>query len=74
MLAEGLARGTTGEKIHYSNMGNGSLEECQNHLRECINLHLIDKKKFYKAWNLSVALSRMLIAFIAHYQREAQAK
>jgi four helix bundle protein len=65
ILAEGFGRGTTAEKIHYSRMANGSLEESQEYLRECINLHLIDRKVFYRLWNLSVVTSRMLLSLIA---------
>jgi four helix bundle protein len=64
LLAEGFGRGTTAEKIHYSRMANGSLEESQEHLRECINLHLIERKVFYRLWNLSVVTSHMLLSLL----------
>jgi four helix bundle protein len=69
LLAEGFGRGSNAEKIHYSNMANGSLEESQNLLRTCVNLALIDRKTFYKIWNLSVATSRMLISLIARLRQ-----
>jgi four helix bundle protein len=69
-IAEGWGRGTTAEKLRFSRMANGSLEESQEHLRECINTHLIDRKTFYKAWNLSVATARMLAALITRLERD----
>lgn len=73
LLAEGFGRGTTAEKIHYSQMASGSLEESQNHLRRCMDRRLIDRKTFFKAWNLSVAVSRMLAALIEFYERQLEA-
>ena len=72
ILVEGLGRGSIAEKIHYARMANGSLEECQNYLRRCVNRQLIDKKRFYRAWNLSMVVSRMLAAFIEYldYQQD----
>ena len=70
ILVEGLARGSIGEKIHYARMANGSLEECQNHLRRCMNRQLIDRKSFYRAWNLSMVVSRMLAAFIEYLENQ----
>jgi hypothetical protein len=51
-------------------MANGSLEESQNSLRECINTRLIDRKTPYRSWNLSIAIGRMLAALIARLQRD----
>lgn len=48
-IAEGFGRGTTAEKIHYSRMADGSLEERQAHLREWVNTHLIDSNTFLPA-------------------------
>ena len=69
LLAEGFGRGTTAERIHYSQMANGSLEESQYYLRQLMNLGLIERKCFYKLWNLSVAISRMLLSLIESLQR-----
>ena len=69
ILAEGFGRGTTAERIHYAQMANGSLEESQFFLRQLASLGLIEKKVFYKLWNLSVAISRMLASLIASLQR-----
>ena len=69
LLAEGFGRGTTAERIHYAQMANGSLEESQYYLRQLVNLGLIERKIFYKLWNLSVVISRMLLALIASLQR-----
>jgi four helix bundle protein len=70
LLAEGFGRGSTAERIHYSHMANGSLEESQYYLRQLINLGLIERKVFYKLWNLSVAISRMLLSLIARLERD----
>jgi len=51
-------------------MSKGELEESQNQLRRCIRLGLIPEKVFYKSWNLSVVISRMEDALIAHLQEE----
>ena len=72
LLAEGLGRGTTAERIHYSRMANGSLEESQDYLRKCVNAQLIDRKTFFKLWNLSVAVGRMILGLIAYYERHRE--
>jgi len=69
-IAEGWGRGTTAEKLHFSRNANGSLEESQEHLRECINTHLIDRKTFYGPWNLSIVTARMLVSLIARLEQE----
>jgi four helix bundle protein len=70
ILIEGLGRGSTAEKIHYSRMANGSLEETQNYLRRCVNRQLIDKKCFFRSWNLSMVVSRMLAAVIEYLENQ----
>ena len=70
LLAEGFGRGSTAEKIHYSHMANGSLEESQNYLRQCVNRHLIDRKTFFRLWNLSIAIGKMITNLIARLQAE----
>src|SRR5215467_13050652 len=66
LLAEGFGRRTKAEKVRYSLMANGSLEESQDYLRKCINLHLVDREQFFKLWNLSVAISRMILSLVKH--------
>ena len=68
LLAEGFGRRTNAEKIRYSLMANGSLEECQDYLRKCVNLRLIDRKEFFRLWNLSVAISRMILSLVRHFE------
>jgi four helix bundle protein len=70
LLAEGLGRGTVADKIRYSVMSKGELEESQNQLRRCIRLRLIERKVFYKPWNLSVVINRMLEGLLAHLRAE----
>jgi len=68
LLAKGFGRGTKPEKIHYSRMANSSLEESQNYLRQCVNTHLIDRRTFFRAWNLSVVTSHMILNLIAYLE------
>ena len=68
LLSEGFGRRTNGEKIHYSRMANGSLEESQDGLKKCVNLQLIDKKEFFRLWNFSIAISRMVLSLVEHYK------
>jgi four helix bundle protein len=68
LLAEGFGRGTDAEKVHYSRMANGSIEESQDYLRKCVNLNLIDRKTFFRVWNLSVAISRMILSLMECYE------
>jgi|SRR5690348_523326 len=70
LLAEGLGRGTLADKIHYTVMSKGELEESQNQLRRCIRLRLIEKKVFYQPWNRSVVINRMLAGLLAHFRAE----
>ena len=67
-IAEGVGRGTRAEELRFFRMANGSLEEVQEGLRECVNTGLIPRKVFYREWNRSVVISKMLRALIA--QRE----
>lgn len=72
-ISEGFGRGTDAEKIHYSVMANGSLEESQDYLRKYMNARLIDRKTFFKLWNLSVAISRMLASLITEIRKRQNA-
>ena len=70
LLAEGIGRGTVADKIRYGVMSKGELEESQNQLRRCISLRLIEAKVFYKSWNLSVVINRMLESLLARFRAE----
>src|SRR5215471_7403750 len=74
LIAEGFGRGTTAEKIHYSRLANGSLEESQNYLRQFVDSNLIDRKTFYAHWNLSRTIGRMLTNLIAQLERKRDAQ
>jgi four helix bundle protein len=69
-IAEGFGRGTKPEELHFLRMANGSLEESQGYLKECINGCLIRRDAFFREWNLSIAISKMLARLIE--QREAE--
>ncbi|HKW46632.1 MAG TPA: four helix bundle protein [Gemmatimonadaceae bacterium] len=64
-ISEGLGRGTPADQVRFLWMANGSLEEAQEGLRECINSALISKKEFYREWNRSVVISKMLAGLIS---------
>jgi four helix bundle protein len=70
LLAESFGRGTTPEKIHYSRMAKGSLEESQNYLRHSVSTHLIDRRTFFTTWNLSVVTILTLIAYLESAEDE----
>ena len=67
-IAEGMGRGTPADQLRFLYMANGSLEEAQEGLREGVNSDLIPKKEFYREWNRSVVISKMLAPLIE--QRE----
>jgi four helix bundle protein len=69
-LAEGFARGTPREKIQFSRISSGSLAEAQSYLKVCINEHFIDEKTFYRPWNRSVVVARMIARIIAKLERQ----
>jgi four helix bundle protein len=50
-IAEGFGRGTRADTLRFFRIANGSLEESQEGLRECINAELIPRRRFYKEWN-----------------------
>jgi four helix bundle protein len=68
-LAEGFARGTPREKIQFSRIASGSLAETQSYLKVCINERFMDEKTFYRPWNRSVVVARMIARLIAKLER-----
>ena len=70
-IAEGLGRGTIPDQLHFLRMANGSLEEAQDQLREAVNARLIERKEFYREWNRSVVISKMLVALIAERENRS---
>ena len=63
-IAEGVGRGTPGEKARFFRISRGSLEETQNYLRVLVNTALIDRATFYPPWHRSVLIGRMLAKLI----------
>src|SRR5262245_12926039 len=49
-IAEGVGRGTDGEKAQFFRVARGSLEETQSDLRLARDEGLIDRKTFYRLW------------------------
>ena len=69
-IAEGSGRGSTRERLQFLRIARGSLEETQNSLRICVNLGLLEKPTFYRLWNRSIVVGRMLSALMARLERE----
>ena len=71
-ISEGFGRGSDTEKIHYTVMANGSLEETQDYLRKYVNARLIERKTFYRLWNLSVVISRMIASMLEELRKRKE--
>ena len=59
-LAEGYGRGTTKERNNRLRGARGELEEEQSHLKVAARSRAISQKRFYRIWNLTEVLHRML--------------
>ena len=70
LIAEGLGRGTRADEIRFLRYACGSLEEAQSDLRVCVNTSLIDRRTFYRLWNRSVTIGKMVTAMIDKRERE----
>jgi four helix bundle protein len=64
-IAEGVGRATRGERLNRLRLARGSLEETQSHLKVSWKGRYLDTKTFYRLWNLTLVLSRMLAKLIA---------
>jgi four helix bundle protein len=64
-IAEGFGRGTRHEKQHRLRLARGSLEETQSHLKVSWKAGYLKSEVFYRLWNLTLVLSRMLAKLIA---------
>jgi four helix bundle protein len=71
-ISEGFARGTRGEKLQSCRVARGSLEESQNDLKVSVNLKLVCKSSFYRAWSRSVAINRMLANLMVDIERRPE--
>lgn len=54
------------------NISECSTRESQNQLRRCLYRKLIERKTFYRSWNLSVAIDNMLSALIDFIERRRE--
>ena len=59
-IAEGYGRGTTAERRNRLRLARGSLEETQSDLKVALDCGYITRKRFYRIWNLTVVLDRMI--------------
>ena len=59
-IAEGYGRGTTAERRNRLRLARGSLEETQSHLKVALDCGYLTREKFYRLWNLTVVLDRMI--------------
>lgn len=64
-IAEGLGRGTSAERLNRLRLARGSLEEAQSHLKVSWRAGYLKTATFYRLWNLSVVLGRMIAGLIA---------
>lgn len=69
-IAEGCGRKTTAERSHFFGIANASVAEAQEGLRECINTDLITREEFYREWNRSVVISKMLASLSTHEEKD----
>ena len=68
-IAEGTGRGSVRERLQFLRIARGSLEEVQTHVRVCANTGMLDRKTFFRLWNRSVVIGRMLGALIVRLER-----
>lgn len=60
-IAEGFGRATPNEKKNKLRLARGELEETQAHLKAATRRRYIALKRFYRIWNLTVVLHRMIV-------------
>jgi four helix bundle protein len=60
-IAEGYGRDTDNERRNRLRTSRGELEETQSHLKVAGRLRYMQEKRFYRIWNLTVVLHRMLV-------------
>ena len=60
-IAEGFGRDTDNERKNKLRMSRGELEETQSHLKVAGRLKYMKEAQFYRIWNLTVVLQRMLV-------------
>ena len=59
-IAEGFGRATPKERKNKLRLARGELEETQAHLKAAGRRRYVTQKRFYRIWNLTVVLHRML--------------
>lgn len=59
-IAEGYGRDTTKERNNRLRLARGELEEAQSHLKVAALTRSISQKRFFRIWNLTEVLHRML--------------
>jgi four helix bundle protein len=71
VIAEGFGRGTNSEKRYRMRIARGSLEETQSHLKVSRMAGHVDQTRFFRIWNLSMVLNRMLSRLIRRSSERA---
>jgi len=69
-IAEGMGRGTRDDSLRFLRQARSSLDETRHHLRVCVNDKLMNVKTFYRLWNRSSAIQRMLASLMFEMGRE----
>ena len=60
-IAEGFGRDTPKEKENRLRIARGELEETQANLKAAARRRYLAQKRFYRIWNLTVVLHRMIV-------------
>jgi len=69
-IAEGFGRATPKERKNRLRLARGELEEAQAHLKAAGRRRYVPSKRFYRIWNLTGVLHRMLIQLMRRDEDE----
>lgn len=65
-IAEGFARRTNKEFVHFLYISHGSLAEIEAQLYVALGLGYVDRKKFNSLYNSCYEISKMIMGFIKY--------
>ena len=69
-IAEGYARGTNKEKLHFLRISSGSISEVETQLMLSLNLGYIDKEKFNELSETVTSVWKQLNALISSIKKQ----